>query len=268
MTVDRDTPAEPVERDENAPAARPSRPWRSNVSQRAAAAAAEAQRPVSPPDDGGDAADLDPVPDDRGSVDGVDGADGDVTLAELAGLMTAVKTHADARYDAMGDQLAELVTRVDALAGESGGEEDQGQDDPDPASLRSWTARATREEWAELVRWVDWMQEKYSVSGHSIDPVPPCWPAHQNVAEELAALHASWLAALTDEVNAKGISDASLYWHDRWLWPTRERLSGSFLERCRTGRHELPRPPQQTNPVFVPEAPEHPPAESGPATAK
>jgi hypothetical protein len=246
MTVERETPAEPVVQDENARTTRPTRPWRSNVSQRAAAAAAEVQPPASPP---GDAADVDGVADD---------VDEDVTLAELADLMTAVKTHADARYDAMGDALAELTTRVDALAGES---DDADDDEPDPASLRSWTARATREEWAELVRWVDWMQEMYSVSGHSIDPVPPCWPAHRNVAEELAALHASWIAALTDEANAKGVSDAALYWHDRWLWPTRERLSGSFLERCRAGRHELPRPPQPTSPAFVPEAPESPPAE-------
>ncbi|HEX6446617.1 MAG TPA: hypothetical protein VF053_16095 [Streptosporangiales bacterium] len=246
MTVDRDTPAGPVQQDDGV-AVRPSRPWRSNVSQRAAAAAAEAQRRAAGPDDTGDAGD---VTGDRDEA---------ATLAELAGLMTAVKTHADARYDAMGDQLAELTTRVDALAGESG-DGDGERDEPDPASLRSWTARATREEWEELVRWVDWMQTMYSVSGHSIDPVPPCWPAHRNVAEELAALHASWLAAMTDEANAKGVSDASLYWHDRWLWPTRERLSGSFLERCRTGRHELPRPPQPTNPAFIPETPDSPPA--------
>lgn len=242
MTVDRETQAAPVEQNGSAPATRRSRPWRSNVSQRAAAAAAEAQPPSTPPGDAADAS---------GAAD----VDEDVTLAELAGLMTAVKTHADARYEAMGDHLAELTTRVDALAGDSG-DGDGEQDEPDPASLRSWTARATREEWAELVRWVDWMQEMYSVSGHPMDPVPPCWPAHRNVAEELAALHASWIAALTDEANAKGVSDASLYWHDRWLWPTRERLSGSFLERCRVGRHELPRPPQQTNPAFIPEAPE------------
>jgi hypothetical protein len=254
MTVDRETPAEPVDQDETAPTERPSRPWRSNVSQRAAAAAAEVQRSASPPDDTDDV-------DDVGDDDAAELAE-EATLAELASLMTAVKTHADARYDAMGDQLAELTTRVDALAGES---DDDEEDGPDPSSLRSWTSRATREEWADLVRWVDWMQTMYSVSGHSMDPVPPCWPAHQNVAEELAALHASWLAALTDEANAKGISDAALYWHDRWLWPTRERLSSSFLERCRAGRHELPRPPQPTNPVFVPEAPETPPAQPGTA---
>lgn len=246
MTLEDETtrPVEPA-------AARPRRPWRSNVSQRAAAAAAEARRVSAEPDD--------PAADE---VDADVADDGAVTLAELAELMTAVKTHADARYEAMGDQLAELTTRVDTLAAESDDDEDEEQDEPDPGSLRSWTARATRQDWEELVRWVDWMQEKYSVAGHSIDPVPPCWPAHENVAEELAALHASWLAALTDEANAKGISDAALYWHDRWLWPTRERLSTSFLERCRAGRHELPRPPQQTNPAFIPAAP---PAESSPA---
>lgn len=238
MTLEDDTTGQP---DETVAAERQPRPSRSNVSQRAAAAAAEVQRTAYVPDEPSG-----------------DGVGEETSLAELASLMTAVKNHADARYDAMGDQLAELTTRVDALAGESDGDEDE-PDEPDPATLRSWTARATRQEWEELIRWVDWMQAKYSVSGHSIDPVPPCWPAHQNVAEELAALHASWLAAMTDEANAKGISDAALYWHDRWLWPTRERLSSCFLERCRAGRHELPRPPQPTNPTFVPDtAPDEP----------
>ncbi|MBO0827277.1 MAG: hypothetical protein J2P24_05795 [Streptosporangiales bacterium] len=247
MTLENETTMRP---DETAATERPSRPWRSNVSQRAVAAAAETRRTPSAPDEPDEPA--------AGDVD-----DDEATLAELASLMTAVKTHADARYDAMGDQLAELVTRVDALAAQSEDEDKDEDDEPDPASLRSWTARATRQEWAELIGWVDWMQATYSVAGHSIDPVPPCWPAHLNVAEELAALHASWLAALTDEANAKGVSDAALYWHDRWLWPTRERLSTSFLERCRAGRHELPRPPQPTNPGFVPDTAADEPAPDG-----
>lgn len=220
---------------ESRPTGRQARPWRSNVSQRAAAAAAESRRNKPSQDE-----------------PAADTPDEDVSLAELASLISAVKTHADARYDAMGDQLAELTTRVDALAGQGAGGDDQGSEEPDPSTLKSWTERATPEQWAELVRWVDWMQAKYSVSGRSMDPLPPCWPAHENVAEELAALHLSWQAALIDEANAQGVSDAALYWHDRWLWPTRERLSGSFLERCRVGRHELPMPPQATNPAFIP----------------
>lgn len=177
------------------------------------------------------------------------------SLSELTDLMTEVKTYADARYDAMGDQLAELSARVDGggtSAAEGDQESDDGGDDLDPAKFQPWTARATAQDWSDLVNWVDWMQEAYSLQGHTLDPVPPCWPAHQNVVEELAALYSSWKAAMVDDVNGQGASDAALYWHDRWLWPTRERLSTSFLERCRIGQHELPRSPAKTKPEYLP----------------
>lgn len=177
----------------------------------------------------------------------------EVTLAELTSLMSAVKEHADARYDVLGEQLAELVARVENLGGaEQQTGDDAGDQEPDdPAKFQSWRARAGAEEWAELILWVDWMQATYSLSGHALDPVPPCWPAHASVVEELAALHSSWRAAMADDVDGNGVSDAALYWHDRWLWPTRERLSTSFLERCRVGRHENAATPPRTNPDFV-----------------
>lgn len=190
------------------------------------------------------------------------------SLAELTSLMNDVKTYADARYDAMGDQLAELAARLDELTPAGGGEQapDQegGGDDLDPAKFQPWTARATAQDWYELVNWVDWMQQAYSLAGQTMDPVPPCWPAHQNVVEELAALHSSWKAAMVDDVDGQGASDAALYWHDRWLWPTRERLSNSFLERCRIGQHELPRPPLRTKADYLPPgvpSPDEPPTE-------
>lgn len=180
----------------------------------------------------------------------------DVTLAELTGLMSAVKEHADARYDVLGEQLSQLVTRVDELVGTAQGNsaDGDGGEADGPAKFQSWTARAGPEEWAELISWVDWMQVTYSLSGHALDPVPPCWPAHSSVVEELAALHSSWRAAMADDVDGNGASDASLYWHDRWLWPARERLSSSFLERCRVGQHQNAATPPRTNPDFVPGA--------------
>ncbi|MQA03544.1 MAG: hypothetical protein GEV07_12765 [Streptosporangiales bacterium] len=176
------------------------------------------------------------------------------SLGELTTLMTDVKTYADARYDAMGDQLAELAARVDGLEnGQGGGDSGGGGDGGlDPAKFQPWSARATAQDWYELINWVDWMQQAYSLSGQTYDPVPPCWPAHQNVVEELAALQASWKAAMVDDVDGAGASDASLYWHDRWLYPTRERLSNCFLERCRIGQHELPKPPLRTKPDYLP----------------
>lgn len=176
------------------------------------------------------------------------------SLAELTTLMTDVKTYADARYDAMGDQLAELATRLDEVDRGGGGQADGGGGDGglDPTKFQPWSARATAQDWYELINWVDWMQQAYSLSGQTYDPVPPCWPAHQNVVEELAALQASWKAAMVDDVDGGGASDAALYWHDRWLYPTRERLSNCFLERCRIGQHELPRQPVRTKAEYVP----------------
>lgn len=175
-----------------------------------------------------------------------------ISLAELTSLMTDVKAHSDERYEAMGEQLATLTARIDRLD-EGDDDDDEEEEEHDPAKFRPWTARADRAAWLELIGWVDWMQRAYSLTGHALDPVPPCWPAHQNVVEELAALYSSWRAAMADDVDGKGVSDASLYWHDRWLWPTRERLSTSFLERCRVGQHEGPKPPQRTDPGHIPQ---------------
>ncbi|MGH3095073.1 MAG: hypothetical protein ACRDMV_03635 [Streptosporangiales bacterium] len=180
---------------------------------------------------------------------------GEVTLAELTSLMSAVKSHADARYDVITEQLTDLITRMDDLGGADDKEPPDGgqaESTPDEDAYRSWSARATGQDWAELIAWVDWMQEHYSLAGHALDPVPPCWPAHRGVVEQFAALRSSWRAAMADDVDGDGASDAALYWHDRWLWPTREWASASFLERCRVGRHENAAAPPRTNPEYVP----------------
>jgi hypothetical protein len=120
---------------------------------------------------------------------------------------------------------------------------------------RRWAGRATRKDWKALVDWVDRLNTDYSLLGDYV--IPPCWPAHPGVVEELAGLHRSWTRTMIADELAKtnGGNDLTA-WHDRWLWPCLRRLKAGHYRttNCRnrhqkegvappeTDRTELPTP--------------------------
>lgn len=135
---------------------------------------------------------------------------------------------------AMVKAVAELTARVAALEPP----EPEKYAPPEPGR---WADRTDRDQWVELVHWVDDLNRSYSLSREYT--IHPCWPAHPGMVEELHALHMAWIAAtITDSKNgfhpaeeadgkkppkretpAKGSPDYSV-WHDRALWPFLDRL--------------------------------------------
>jgi len=66
--------------------------------------------------------------------------------------------------------------------------------------------------------------------------IPPCWPAHPGVVEELAGLHRSWTRArITDELAKNNGSNDLTAWHGRWLWPCLRRMKAGHYRttNCR-----------------------------------
>jgi hypothetical protein len=103
---------------------------------------------------------------------------------------------------------------------------------PPAETEHALTAQADRIQrtWYDLADWVTWLVATYRLTS----AVPPCWPLHATVAEELVGLHVAWLSAWTDDAAAEAV----LSWHER-LARARERLmDGNWgSPRC-TGDHD------------------------------
>lgn len=122
---------------------------------------------------------------------------------------------------------------------------------------RAWHVRATAADWTELARWVDWVHDTYAPKSNLW--LPPCWPAHSGVAEELAGVHAAWLQAVRQDQLERATghpSDILAHWHDRWLWPTWTRLRAyQTIEACGPDRgHRPPRRAPPTDLRYFPNA--------------
>ncbi|MFH8337757.1 hypothetical protein [Streptomyces sp. AM6-12] len=156
-------------------------------------------------------------------------------LEELASIITALTDRQDQRIDQLEQILAEVRDRLDGTPVPAGADTTAGQDTAGPCTPRSWTARATPAEWAELADWVDWLHAQYQPQGEY--RVPPCWPQHPGAAEELAGLHASWKAAMLAAEQAEDGGDQALYWHDRYLWDTLARTNRVIPNVCRNTGH-------------------------------
>ena len=59
----------------------------------------------------------------------------------------------------------------------------------------------------ELAAWVPWLVTVYRLE----DLIPPCWPRHDALAEELAGLYLSWIGAWSTDADPAG----PLVWHER-----------------------------------------------------
>lgn len=124
----------------------------------------------------------------------------------------------------MNDELEMLRADVDDLTAAVGQLLTERERPNAGASRWSWRhadADAAARLWAELVDWVDWLVPRYELTGEAAS-IPPCWYRHPVAVEELTALMAAWQAAYQDESGAP--REDLLAWHDRWLWPTVERL--------------------------------------------
>jgi hypothetical protein len=118
---------------------------------------------------------------------------------------------------------------------------------------RRWAARATPQDWDQLIDWVDQLNTDYSIlSDHTI---PPCWPAHPGVVEELAGLWRAWIHAVINDARAKKHGGADLTaWHDRWLWPCLERIKATHYRttNCRPHHQTGVRRAVRTDTALVP----------------
>lgn len=177
------------------------------------------------------------------------------TAAEVAAQLAILTQRLDdteqyfaATLAGVGDQLVALHAQVDQL-----GQPDKSRNvEPTP-----WTTRATPADWRQLAEWVDWLQASYEF--HSDYRIPPCWPAHIGVAEELAGLYHSWRnAQIADEHTAKpgaenkpGSNDLT-GWHDRWLWPLLHRLRSTNYRiiNCKDHHERSLRAIPPTNCIF------------------
>ena len=81
-----------------------------------------------------------------------------------------------------------------------------------------------------LAAWVDWLTDRYRLDHRTI---PPCWPEHGELIEELVALHLAWQAAYGHLAHG----DAPLLWHEHFSL-ARERLGDAVARSgCRAGHH-------------------------------
>lgn len=113
----------------------------------------------------------------------------------------------------------------------------------------AWTDRASQEEWRDLVAWVDWLRGTYDVIDER--SIPPCWPAHRGLANELAALHRSWIAAQKSDHDEKD-HQALMHWHDRWLAPAMARVRMYGTRQCGARNHEPVIMPSPTDHSLIP----------------
>lgn len=149
-------------------------------------------------------------------------------LTELTALVERIGEVAFDRLDALDTAVTELRARL---------AEAPHDDTPDKIfKTMSWAATATEASWDTLYEWVDWMADTYGISRRIL---PPCWPAHPGLVEELAGLRSGWgqarLACIT------GASDQMSYWHDRCLFPLLDRIKGGTvyaLKDCAQGTHK------------------------------
>ncbi|GAA4259806.1 hypothetical protein GCM10022255_085930 [Dactylosporangium darangshiense] len=85
--------------------------------------------------------------------------------------------------------------------------------------------------WLWLIDWVGWASRRFGLAAD----LPPCWPAHPPMVEELTALAAAWHAAYDPRAHP----ESPLRWLENFA-RARQRLRGWDVERCRNGTHVPP----------------------------
>jgi hypothetical protein len=125
--------------------------------------------------------------------------------------------------------------------------------EPGPAEvdLDQLAADELRRHWADLGNWVSWFVDRY----HLADVVPPCWPRHPALVDELIALwyyhqdvtRLSVPLVQPDPVGSPAEPDdldvpARAYWewHEaRWRWTLWPPRAASDYHECLTGHRHV-----------------------------
>jgi hypothetical protein len=100
--------------------------------------------------------------------------------------------------------------------------------DPYVVSWRDLDVTSTREEHLRLTEWVDWVIDRYRLD-HKV--IPPCWPEHGALTEELSALRTFWEACYQEDAAP---SDPLAFHRDLTLALRRLRDWSSLLGCTRT----------------------------------
>lgn len=164
-------------------------------------------------------------------------------LEALAGRLDDTEDAIATTLEAIGGEIADLKANVDQFVAQ----------ERELVKPRRWAARATPKEWNELIDWVDELNSDYSLL--SDYTIPPCWPAHAGVVEELAGLWRSWIHAVINDARAKKQGSSELTaWHDRWLWPVLDRIKATHYRttNCRPHHQAEARRPPRTDAALVP----------------
>ena len=151
-------------------------------------------------------------------------------LVQHAQLISRLRHDLDQLASEITDAYADVLSRFESIDAQHSGHS---------AVSTAWSWRelgdqGSEELWNELTDWVGWIRHRYPVA----KKVPPCWPEHPEVVEELTSLWLAWQGAYEQP-------DASLTaaaeWHDRWLPGLLHRLEhGPHAVDC-VGIHN-PRP--------------------------
>lgn len=124
-------------------------------------------------------------------------------LARITGRLDTT----DARVDELRSSLTELAEYVAELQADE-------ETSPPPAAP-CWVdldPAQLEQAWKALVVWVDQVLAlRYP---HALATIPPCWPAHPAMVEELSWLHQSWVAAFRHK--SRRVRQAADF-HDRDL---------------------------------------------------
>lgn len=143
-------------------------------------------------------------------------------LVQQAEIISRLRTDLDQLASEITDAYADVLARFESLDSSP----DSTSNSPTAWCWRSLGPGAQEELWAQLKDWVSWLRHRYPLA----KKIPPCWPDHPELVEELTALWLAWHAAYEQR-------DASLTaaadWHDRWLPGVLHRLEhGIFAVDC------------------------------------
>jgi predicted transcriptional regulator len=164
-------------------------------------------------------------------------------LSELSEQVGRLASRVDAAEEAIAGQasiLAEtsgLAREVSWLSAAVAGQGSQAAGRPVLVHPRQpvWAAM-NHAEYADalrgLARWVTAvLLQRYPTTGAVL---PPCWPAHPAVVEELDWLHWDWMGwALEPDARSRDAAD----WHDRWLPGVLARIRQQLAACGQQGRH-------------------------------
>ena len=78
---------------------------------------------------------------------------------------------------------------------------DLADNEPEIVCRRDLDPSTTAEELTRLTSWADWIINRYNLD-HKL--IPPCWPEHGALVEELSALRTLWEASYLEDANPSG----------------------------------------------------------------